>query len=109
MHPFLASQAHLCLHVCISLSLKSNSDVCVQTVEKPPFFMHAQDLRQVIHINYFSAVVRFVAPPAPLGASETQSLTDINKGCRPFMGKNQLTRMQAYLGPAACQERKRDR
>ena len=34
----------------------------MQTVEKPPFFMHAQDEREVIHINYFSAVVRTFAP-----------------------------------------------
>lgn len=31
--------------------------VQTQTVEKPPFFMQPQDERQVIHINYFSAVV----------------------------------------------------
>ncbi|BDA51294.1 probable lactaldehyde dehydrogenase at C-terminar half [Coccomyxa sp. Obi] len=44
------------IHVCID-----HADLIIMvghdTVEKPPFFMQPQDKRQVIHINYFSAVV----------------------------------------------------
>lgn len=39
----------------------SNADVIINvghdTIEKPPFFMHAEDKRQVIHLNFFPAEI----------------------------------------------------